>query len=234
MTEGKVEILAQKKSSKKGSIAVIIILVLIILGLVGYISYDKYIISGDKVNNEEKQKVSNVINFNRNNCINSDFSDDRYVISRFGSSVNVDGLSFSIDPKDEKIVNIQARYDIIFPGKYSEQEIRDGSVEYSDWINLKFDKRVESIFGGLFAADGTRGTVFLFLLDDGSVEYMKYSDIYDSKNYEHLSVSSVVKDIVKFDNIALSPKQDAGAKYTAIAYKIDGTYYDLSEFIKFN
>ena len=235
-------------NKKNGSIVTIVILAILVVVLGGYIVYDK-LLNKDAVsstqensnnknaNETENQKDSNkqvnsnkLINFDKKNCINSDLSGSEYSIGRFGTSMDVNGLSFSIDSSNEKIVSIQARYDIMFPGKYSDDEIRNNTVKYYDNITLNFDKRVESIFGGLFAADGVKGTVFIFLLEDGSLEYMKYSDIYDSQKYEHKPINGV-SDIVRFDNIYLS-YNPTGSKYTAIAYKIDGTFYDLSEFIK--
>ena len=71
----------------------------------------------------------------------------------------------------------------------------------------------------------------MFLLKDGTLEYMKYSDIYNSQKYEHYPIDGV-NDILRFDNISLNVKEGAGSRYTAIAYKIDGTYYDLSKFIQ--
>ena len=235
-------------NKKNGSIVAVVILAILVVVLGGYIGYDKFLNKNtvsstqensnnktanvnENQNNNETSSSIKVINFDRKNCINSNLSDENYTVGRFGTSMDVNGLSFSIDSSNEKIVKIQARYDIMFPGKYSDDEIRNNTVKYYDDINLNFDKRVESIFGGLFAADGVQGTVFIFLLEDGSLEYMKYSDIYNSQKYEHKPINGV-NEIVRFDNIALSHKQGAGSKYTAIAYKIDGTYYDLSEFIK--
>jgi hypothetical protein len=234
-------------NKKNGSIVAIVILAILVVVLGGYIGYDKFLNKNtvgsteensnnktanvnENQNNNETSSSIKVINFDRKNCINSNLSDENYIVSRFGTSMDVDALSFSINSSNEKIVRIQVRYDIMFPGKYSDDEIRN--KEHYDDINLNFDKRVESIFGGLFSADGIDGTVFIFLLEDGSLEYMKYSDIYYSQKYEHKPINGV-NEIVRFDNISIrSAKQGAESNYTAIAYKIDGTYYDLSEFIK--
>ncbi len=225
-----------KKKREKGLIIVIVILILLVLSLGGYIAYINFTNNNREVNNTEKEiqnnKLNKVINFNKKNCINADteFTDDNYVVHRFGSSFNANGLSFSIDD-DEKIVKIQARYDLMFPSKFSQEDIINGTVKYSEDIDLTFDKEVESIFTGLFNSDGIYGTVILFLLKDGTLEYMKYSDIYISQKYEHHPIEGV-NDIIRFDNIYLNLKGSTGGKYTAIAYKIDGTYYDLSKLIK--
>lgn len=185
---------------------------------------------------EVEQSISKTINFNKKNCINnSNFLDSNYKIGRFGVSVEMDGLSLSINSDNEKTVDIQVRYDEMFPDQYSDEDIINNSKQYYDEIELTFDKKVESIFGGLFGPDGTQDMVYLFLLEDGSLEYMKCSDIYNSKKYEHQSISEI-NDIVKFDNVTLS--KDVGEEhtciYTVIAYKIDGSYYDLSNFITLN
>ena len=184
-----------------------------------------------KIQKAKETNESKVINFDRTKCINSDFTDEKISIGRTGMSESINGLTFSIDENDEKNVNIQIRYDMIYPDKYTEDEIRNKSIKYYDAIKLKFAKRVDSIFGGVLAPDYVDGLVYIFLLEDGSIEYMKYSDIYNSKKYESEPIKEL-NDIIKFDNVTLNSKEDGNSKYTIIAYKIDGTYYDLSEFIK--
>ncbi len=230
-----------KTKKEKILVIAIIMLVIVVIVLGGYICYDKILnkdtknntiknSKADSTNINENLSLIKVINFNKNNCINNDFSDKNYIISRFGISQFINGLTFSIE-NDEKIVKAQVRYDMLFPDKYTKEDIISGKVKNYDDISLTFDKKVESIFGGLFAADGVDGIVFLFLLEDGTLEYMKYSDIYNFQKFQHKPISEV-KDIVKFDNIVLSKNEDTYSKYTTIAYKMDGTYYDLSKFIE--
>jgi len=167
-------------------------------------------------------------------CINnSKFSDNNCQINRTATSISMPGLYFSLggqDNNDEKTVWIQIRYSEMFPDKYGEEEIKNGST--NDDIYLNFNKKVEAIFGGTFGPDFTQNMIYLFLLEDGTLEYMKSADIYNSKKYEHYPVSEV-NDIVKFDNVTLNygNSTDWHSIYTIIAYKIDGTYYDLSKLI---
>lgn len=229
-----------EKNNNKSTTITIVILIILVIGLTSYIAYDKLLTTNKNkentyTNNKSETLDANlnkVINFEKENCINSNLSDNNYEITRFGNSEAIHGLTLSIS-NDEKTVNVQARYDIMFPNKYTEEEILSGTVKNYESLDLKFDKNVEFIFGGRFAADNVQGTVFIFLLEDGSLEYMKYSDIYNSQKFEHHPINSI-KDIIKFDNIAINKKDNVGTSYTAIAYKIDGTYYDLSEFIKVN
>ncbi len=192
---------------------IVVILAILVIVLVGYIGI--------------YANLNKTINFDRKKCINSDFSG--YDIMRSGTSEEIDGLIFSIE-EDERNVRIQVRYDMMYHKEYSEEEILAG--KQNDDIQLQFDKEVEYIFGGIFGPDYSTDGVFLFLLEDGSVEYMNYSDIYYSNKYEHKPVNGV-NDIVRFDNISFSKvvENDYNCGYTIIAYKIDGTYYDLSEFI---
>ena len=221
-----------KEKSSKLLIIITIILLILVISMGVYIWYNND--SNKKtVNHSENGKSYEssikVINFDKKKCINNDFSNN--TINKILLSADANGLSFSIDSTDEKVVKVQANYNTMFPGKYSEEQIINNSVKYLEDIDLKLDKKVESMFFGIFSGDHVNGGVFLFLLDDGSLEYMKYSDVYNSQNYELHKISGVSK-IVKLDNIAITPEDGVGAKYTAIAYKIDGTYYDLSKFIE--
>lgn len=233
----------EKKKKSNGPLIIIIVLIIVILGLVGYICYEKGIIfnneskqvedkasvsgSNDKV--EDKADIKNrLITFDKNNCINYDLSKD--IVSKSGSSFN--GVTLSINSENEKVIDVQISYVTMHPEKYSNADIQNNSIKTYDKNSLNFDKKVEDIFVGNFAADGVQGAVFIFLLDDGSLEYMKYSDIYFDNKLEHKPVSGV-SDIVKFGNhYVRAQNQEVGGKYTTFAYKIDGTFYDLSEFIK--
>lgn len=52
--------------------------------------------------------------------------------------------------------------------------------------------------------------------------------IYENNIYEHKPVEGV-SDIVRFDNISTNPNEGMEANFTAIAYKADGSFYDLSK-----
>ena len=234
-----------KKIRKNGSVVAIVSLTILVVVLVGYIGYDKFLnkttvnstqensdnknanVNGNQ-NNNQTSSSNKVINFDRKNCINSNLSDKN--VSNSVSNGSVDGLNFYTDESNEKIVKVQVNYKIMFPKRYSEDEIRNNTVKYYDEINLNFDKKVEEIFCGHFSPDYL-GNVFIFLLEDGSLEYMKFSDIYNSQKYEHKPINGV-NEIVKFGNIYIRSEEEVGGQYTTIAYKIDGTYYDLSKFIE--
>lgn len=71
----------------------------------------------------------------------------------------------------------------------------------------------------------------MFLLEDGSVHYITFKDILDNQNFETKRIENI-DGIVKFVNIGYSTaSDDVGGPSTVIAYKSDGTFYDLSKLI---
>lgn len=233
-----------QKKKGKGKTIVIILLVLLVLGLGGFIVYDKFINKkesnitnecpkceiSDNNNQENNAETNKLINFDRTKCINNDFSKENLVVENIGYSEGNPDLSLNAG---YKTVTITARYDIMHPEEYTYDK-DNGTYIPSDYMEekeLNFEKDVEYIFAGLFSNNST-DTVYFFLLEDGSLEYMKYQDIYKNRKYEHKKINGV-NDIVRFDNIIYNDKNAPfGDSFTAIAYKMDGTYYDLSKFIE--
>lgn len=229
-----------KNNSSRKYIIAISILAVITLCLAGYICWDKFInnssikssntdktSSSKTVNNDDvipssapsETKVADslkIINFDKKNCINNDISNAD--VTRSGSDY-INGLSFSIN-NDEKTVFVQARYDLMKP-----DEVTTSTPNYLENKNIQFDKKVEDIFIALFADNQYDGSKILFLMDDGSVEYIKYSDIYDSRKYDLKAIDGV-EDVVKFENALVSNE------FSVFAFKADGSYYDLSKIIK--
>lgn len=102
-----------------------------------------------------------------------------------------------------------------------------------------FDKKIKSTYiGGL--GQSVEGTVFYFLMEDGTVEYVKLLNrkmdsneivYYVDATREKPQVVSGVSDIVKLYGANASAPQSAGY-YTTLAAKKNGSFYDLSKIIK--
>lgn len=185
----------------------IIILTIIALGLGVFIAYDKLI--------------------KESPCTKCDVDTDKGVseVTKYESYEDKDGtvtktymddiMYLSIDVKNKKSVKVENNFAKAHP-----------DLGMSEEATLTFDKNVESIFSGTLSIN--MGGVYFFLMEDGTVEYMRYSDIYLRNSYEH-KVLKDVSNVVKFENISVN-YDPAGTKKTTLAYKIDGTFYDLSKY----
>ena len=221
----------EEKKSKSG--IVIGILVVLVLALGGYLVYDKVIKKEEKkvekTEKVEKKKVeaketnNKPISFDKTKCINNDkIANWDGKISRKGGSEGHNGVYLEIDEsKGGKVVYGYVRYDDIYASESRDEE----------QVKIEFDKRVEQIFFGQFDSADENATI-LFLLEDGTVEYIKISDIAKTRKFDHKKIDGV-SDIVQLDNIVLLGIPVGETRF-AIAYKSDGTYYDLSKFINFN
>ena len=187
----------------------IIILIVIALGLGGFIAYDKLINKTTcPVCNKcdvKTEKKTTKITFDASKCINNADFASQMEGAEFAETFYEDTLSFSFDStgRNVKIFN-----------KTKNEE-----------TSMIFDKKVESVFTGLLSIN--MGSVYFFIMEDGTVEYMRYSDIYLNDIYQaHLLEE--VSDVVSFENINLN--YNPGSRVTTIAYKADGTFYDLSQY----
>lgn len=221
---------------------IIIVLIIIIVGLGGYIGYDKFLSKNNEVtekNNKVEEKevekdktnqaniesndsTAKVINFDRKKCLDKDspiLDEKNYSLLRDGHGEFVSDITMSIG-ENEKTVNVYLTSDSLIGKKLN--------IKEDEKHELVFDKKVEYIFGGIFSAEYYGGTSYIFLLEDGTIEHMDLYKIYENNIYEHKLVEGV-SDIVRFDNISTNPNEGMGANFTAIAYKADGSFYDLSK-----
>ena len=185
----------------------IIILAIIALGLGVFIAYDKLIKESPctKCGVDTDKGVSEVTKY-------ESYEDKEGTVTK---TYMDDIMYLSIDVKNKKSVKVENNFAKAHP-----------DLGISEEATLTFDKNVESIFSGTLSIN--MGGVYFFLMEDGTVEYMRYSDIYLRNSYEH-KVLKDVSNVVKFENISVN-YDPAGTKKTTLAYKIDGTFYDLSKY----
>ena len=97
---------------------------------------------------------------------------------------------------------------------------------------LGFQKKIKSGYRGIFGHEG--GGNILFLMEDGSVEYI---DLFDIIEKDHISTNTIttkqipnVTDIEEFHRTSFY-FENGGGGATTIAMKKDKTFYDLSSLI---
>ena len=187
---------------RKNVVIVLLSCLVVVLGVLLFVNYN----GKDKCTNDKPF----VLSFDKTKCINCDLKD--VDVHRYGAKVYVgNNYNAVIDEENEKVVNIEMQGDLFVPV-----------------TSLTFDKKVSSIYDGYFDTNSL-AKVFVFLFEDGTVGYIKLSDVENGiYNYE---IISDVKDVIRFDTIGYTDK-DYNYTITTIALKQDGTFYDLSKYIK--
>ena len=156
----------------------------------------------------DKKEIN--LSFDKNKCINCDLK--KASIHRYGTKVYVgNNYNAVLDEENEKVVNIEMQSDLFVPV-----------------TSLTFDKKVASIYDGYFNRNSL-AKAFIFLFEDGTVGYIKLADIVKGNyNYE---IISDINNIVRFDTIGYTIDDYT---ITTVALKADGSFYDLSKYIKIN
>lgn len=224
----------EKKVDKTLYIITIVFLIVIIVVLSGVVLYDKGIILNSKKTNSVKiennsidtneTKKDTIIKFDKEKSLNNE---DIKKISSISISepVSLHGISFSTNEDSRKKIDIQVRWDIL-----KEQGFYTGNLsEYKEY-QISFDNNIEEIYGANLDFD-MYGLVYLFLLEDGSVGYLKFGDIIENEKFEVKKLENV-DNIIKFVNISYSVDGDnEGRPPTTLLYKNDGSFYDLSKLL---
>lgn len=230
----------EKKNQKKnntGFIVTIILLAVVVLGLIVYICYDKELILSsrqevlekktkkeEEITSEEKestqlQNAKKIIGIDLNKCINS--SNYQYTLTDYTLS----GLNFSLDPASNT-VNLSINWDNITRN----WGISNGTARSNQYTINNFSGKVVDIYVNGIGQDAT-GSVALFLLEDGTVEYIPLYKALESNNIKSSGKISGVEDVIKFYSVGARPKGEnsVGGFQTILAQKEDGTFYDLYE-----
>ncbi len=230
----------EKKSQGKnntGFIITIVLLAVIVLGLIVYICYDKEIILNSKqevlekktekeneIKSEEKESTQlenakKVTGIDLNKCINS--NSYQYTLTNYTLS----GLNFSLDPASST-VNLSINWDNITRN----WGISNGAARSNQYTINNFSGKVVDMHIDGIGQDAT-GSVALFLLEDGTVEYIPLYKALESNNIKSSGKISGVENIIKFYSVGARPKGEnsVGGFQTILAQKEDGTFYDLYE-----
>lgn len=213
-----------------GFIIIICSLLIVVFGLVAYFFYSSEykVINKQTTNQEEleekkgkdddKEEKSNQITtrgFDSTKCVDDNSNNFSLVTSD-------DATYFSLN-KENNIVELTVYWDNIKEGWGIEPQ------QQSNYIINNFNGQVVDVYSGLIGQDAT-GEVAVFLLEDGSVEYIPLYNALKTQNIKSYGKINGVEDVVKFYSAVASPKDSPVGSYTTIlAQKKDGTFYNLGE-----
>lgn len=233
---------------KNGLSIVLVICIVIILALCGYIAYDKGVFSSSKdekttINNPttsgKEENTSNKGNSNQgenttspNSSTTTPEANPKYFYdiskcsncdSNYNYNLMASGhLASAKLQSDNKTVIVTIDYDDI-----SSSTGNDVSSTGIKEHTVSFSKQVADIYYGEYSLDTTYGTL-LFLMEDGTIEYIPILDAAVKGQIVSYGPISNVNNIVKlYSNIIATSKGNVGAYYTTFAQSTDGTLYDI-------
>ena len=228
----------ENKKSKTGlHIFVGILLGIIICGGVVFATYSLGYLTFNQVeetektetnneeNNEAEEEVSdNSLDFDTSKIVNG--NETQYYLTNYNSTINI-----RLD-ETRQIVTLNYNRKIL-SDTYGLNWDTTGMDEYTyEDKQLTFDKNIKDIFYGGVGQDAS-GDIILFLMDDGTVEYIPV--------YQALSTSGIdglvsygalqgVEDVIKFYT-AYAMVGLTGNYSTTLIQTEDGTLYDLAPII---
>ena len=221
-----------KKQHKKG-IIVPILLVLVIIGLVGYILYDKGIIFKQTSVNNSQSEVNNDLKEEKN--IEEDKKED---LTFDGSNVeNNKDYSYYLTTEGINGLYVLQRSNNTVEVNYT---VIESLKEYcpdinttKDWMKgtIKFDKNIVDV-NFVQLSQGIGYESVLFLLNDGTVEYMPLCDsiVNGIKSYGKING---LQDIVRFYTVIGLPNEgEYGGYPTVLAKDKNNKLYDIYEIVK--
>ena len=228
----------ENKKSKTGlHVFVGILLGIIICGVVVFATYSLGYLTFNQVeetektetnneeNNEAEEEVSdNSLDFDASKIVNG--NETQYYLTNYNSTINI-----RLD-ETRQIVTLNYNRKIL-SDTYGLNWDTTGMDEYTyEDKQLTFDKNIKDIFYGGVGQDAS-GDIILFLMDDGTVEYIPV--------YQALSTSGIdglvsygalqgVEDVIKFYT-AYAMVGLTGNYSTTLIQTEDGTLYDLAPII---
>ena len=228
----------ENKKSKTGlHVFVGILLGIIICGGVVFATYSLGYLTFNQVeetektetnneeNNEAEEEVSdNSLDFDTSKIVNSNA--DTYELQNYNGTINV-----RLD-ETRKLATLSFNRKTLsdtYALNWDTTGVVEGTVEDK---TITFNQGIKDIYVGGIGQDMS-GDIILFLMDDGTVEYIPV--------YQALSTSGVdglisygtlqdLKDIVKFYSVG-AIRNPVGSSVTVLAQTKDGTLYDLAPII---
>lgn len=180
---------------------------------------------GSKNNNTEKLVVEN--GFDTSKSLNTNGNTYTLVGSNGGIS-----LYFDANKKKATVIlsacTINFRYGL---GWVTENKNNCNVDVQEHRGDITFDQEVSEFMFGAFGQDASSETM-LFLMKDGTVEYIPIAKAYKAKSPEEIKSTygaiPEVKDIIKLYHVSAGA-QNAGGYTTVLAQKADGSFYDLTQ-----
>ena len=125
-----------------------------------------------------------------------------------------------------------------FFGDFSEEDFKNryGDINLPDCFEKKkvegFDKKVVDTFISIASIDETLYPMILFLMEDGTVEYMKSGKCISTGNLKTAGKVKGVSDVVRI--VGGSVATDYGGGYTVMAITSSGEFYDILNIFGYN
>lgn len=124
---------------------------------------------------------------------------------------------------------ITIRWDTIDPSlntnnKTGNENINDFGPTTGHVIDFVFSQ-----FGNGFGDE-----TFLFLMDDGTIEYVPLYPALQDGNFRSRGKLGDIDDIIKFYKVNANNPYGSGGYLTVLAQRADGTFYDLSQLVHAN
>lgn len=227
----------ENKKSKTGShVFVGILLGIIICGGVvfatyslGYLTFNQAeepekTETNNEENNETEEDVNdNSLDFDTSKIVNS--NSDTYTLVNNGHTINI-----SLD-ETRKVVTLSYNRKVL-SDTYTLNWDLTGVEDYVyENKQLTFEKEIKDIYFGGIGQDAT-GDIILFLMSDGTVEYIPVYQALLSNGIEGLTSYGVlpnITDVVKFYMVNASAGMSGSV--SILAQTKDGTLYDLAPII---
>ena len=227
----------ENKKSKTGlHVFVGILLGIIICGGVVFATYSLGYLTFNQVeetektetnneeNNEAEEEVSdNSLDFDTSKIINGNA--DTYTLVNNGHTINA-----SLD-ETRKVVTLSYNRKVL-SDTYTLNWDLTGVEDYVyENKQLNFEKEIKDIYFGGIGQDAT-GDIILFLMSDGTVEYIPVYQALLSNGIEGLTSYGVlpnITDVVKFYTVNASAGMSGSV--SILAQTKDGTLYDLAPII---
>ena len=179
--------------------------------------------TNNEENNETKDVNDNSLDFDTSKIVNS--NSDTYTLVNNGHTTNI-----SLD-ETRKVVTLSYNRKVL-SDTYTLNWDLTGVEDYVyENKQLNFEKEIKDIYFGGIGQDAT-GDIILFLMSDGTVEYIPVYQALLSNGIEGLTSYGVlpnITDVVKFYTVNASAGMSGSV--SILAQTKDGTLYDLAPII---
>ncbi len=228
----------ESKKSKTGLHVIVgILLGIIICGGVIYAAYsldyltfgqveenEKAKTNNDENNESEENVDNNSLDFDTSKIVNS--TADSYELQNYNGTIDV------ILDETREIATLSFNRKTLsdtYGLNWDTTGVVEGTVEEK---TITFTQGVKDVFVGGIGQD-ISGDVILFLMDDGTVEYIPVYKALSSNGIDGLisyGTLNDLKDVVKFYSVG-AIRNPVGSSVTILAQTKDGTLYDLNPII---
>ena len=228
----------ENKKSKTGLHVIVgILLGIIICGGVIYAAYsldyltfgqveenEKAKTNNDENNESEENVDNNSLDFDTSKIVNS--TADSYELQNYNGTIDV------ILDETREIATLSFNRKTLsdtYGLNWDTTGVVEGTVEEK---TITFTQGVKDVFVGGIGQD-ISGDVILFLMDDGTVEYIPVYKALSSNGIDGLisyGTLNDLKDVVKFYSVG-AIRNPVGSSVTILAQTKDGTLYDLNPII---